>query len=115
MFNTGTNSSSLIKLQSPQASLLLVTLCMYVAGLVLAYIAFLLDRQAAIQSVRSGISNESRAITHIRSTRMTSSDRREALIAAAIWPALLLARFASPVWVVGRLYRDGQSKAKFAA
>lgn len=110
MFITGSTSSPMLRLHSLPASLLLVMLGIYVAGLMIAYVAFLQDRQAAIKAVRSGISAESGATINIRSARVTSTDRREALIGAAIWPALLLARFTSPVWVMGWLYRDRRPK-----
>lgn len=110
MFITGSTSSPMLRLHSLPASLLLVMLGIYVAGLMIAYVAFLQDRQAAIKAVRSGISAESGATINIRSARVTWTDRREAFIGAAIWPALLLARFTSPVWVMGWLYRDRRPK-----
>lgn len=76
--------------------LVLFTLCIYATGFLVAYVAFLVDRKATIKSIWKSLPAKPDAAVGIRSLETTSADRREALLAAAIWPALL-ALFVCPL------------------
>ncbi len=90
------SSSLFTRLHVMPATFLLLTLCIYAAGFFVAYVAFLVDRKATIKSIWKSLPAKPEAAVGIRSLDTTSADRREALLAAAIWPALL-ALFVCPL------------------
>jgi hypothetical protein len=91
--------------------LLLASTLLYFCGLVAAYVAFLLNRRATVQSVRLAASRHSGVTAVIRPVRMTSFDHREAFLASSLWPVILVGVVVSPLLVACQRYLDGPSKA----
>ncbi len=87
-------------------SLPLEAVVAYGCGFVAAYCAFLVDRKFAIKALRKGNTAPGGAIATVRSPHMTRNDHRDALLAASIWPGLVLVTLAGPLFVVGWRYLD---------
>ena len=97
MLNSVLPSSPLpVRLHFMLALFLPTMCCIYVVGFLVTYVAFLLDRKAAITAVHASIDTDSGVTARVRSLQATSVDHREALLAAAIWPVLLVTLLVGP-------------------